>query len=105
MGGNEVLGEGDVAAKENVKAGQIVSIIELNDGVVSHAASRKLDNAGWRYDETEVALNELTREPDLIMFTKLEDWMVATRCTDRTIVQFQYFRAAEMDKRRLCRLR
>ena len=79
VGGNEVLGEGDVAAKENVKAGQIVSIIELNDGVVSHAASRKLDNAGWRYDETGVTLDELTREPDLIAFTNLEEWIVATK--------------------------
>ncbi len=40
MGGDEVLGEGDVPAKENVKAGQIVSIIDLHDGVVSHAASK-----------------------------------------------------------------
>ena len=77
--GNEVLGEG--AAKENVKAGQIVSIIELNDGVVSHAASRKLDNAVWRYGETELALDDLTREADRIMFAKLEEWVVATKGT------------------------
>ena len=79
MGGDEVLGEGDVPAKENVKAGQIVSIIDLHDGVVSHAASRKLDNAGWRYDETELTLDELKREPDLTAFTRLEEWMVATK--------------------------
>ena len=77
--GNEVLGEGDVAAKENAKAGQIVSIIELHDGVVSHAASRNLDNAGWRYDEGALTFDELTREPDLTAFTRLEEWMIATK--------------------------
>ena len=61
VGGDEVLGEGDVPAKENVQAGQIVSILDLHDGVVSHAASRKLDNAGWRYDETELTLDELRK--------------------------------------------
>ena len=93
VGGYEVLGEGDVAAKENVKAGQIVSIIELNDGVVSHAASRKLDNAGWRYDETELALDDLTRE------YVHEAGRVDSRderYADRTDMQFQYFRLAEM---------
>jgi len=79
IGGDEFLGEGDVPVKEHVKAEQIVSIIDLHDGVVSHAASRKLDNAGWRYDETELTLDELRREPDLAAFTNLEEWFVATK--------------------------
>jgi hypothetical protein len=80
VSGGEVLGEGEVPAKENVRAQQIVSIVELHDGVVSHAVSRKLDNAGWRYDESGLTLtDELRREPDLAMFTQLEEWMIASK--------------------------
>ncbi len=91
VGGDEVIGEGDIPAKENVKAKEIVSILELHDGVVSHAASRKLDNAGWRYDETGLSLEkELRREPDLSAFTRLEDWFVASHCVP--IERYGHFR-------------
>ncbi len=58
----------------------MVSILDMHDGVVSHAASRKLDNAGWRYDEEGFSVEqELRREPDLSAFTSLETWFTETQ--------------------------
>ena len=39
---------------ENIHARQIVTVVQLHDGIVSHAAARRLDRAGWKLDESDL---------------------------------------------------
>ena len=36
---------------ETIKFGQVICTVELNSGVLAHAAARRLDRAGWRIEE------------------------------------------------------
>ena len=51
-------------ALEQVAAKRILCVIQLHDGVMSHAAARQLDKAGWtwRQEELEVAMR-LVQQP------------------------------------------
>jgi hypothetical protein len=53
--GVEVMGQGDTPSLETVKVQQVLMVVQLHDGgVLSHAAARSLDKAGWRLDETDM---------------------------------------------------
>jgi len=50
QGGAESLEEG-APVLDRVGVKDILSDVELHDGVMSHAAARKLDRAGWRFEQ------------------------------------------------------
>ena len=47
--GVEVLASGSIPSTETVPVKRILFPVQLHDGVVSHAAARRLDHAGYRY--------------------------------------------------------
>ena len=49
--GTEVVEPGSNPSQETVTVQQLVMIVQLSSGVLSHAAARKLDRANWRLDE------------------------------------------------------
>ena len=61
--------EGPTTAKhsslETVTARRILCIVQLHDGVLSHAAARQLDKSGWRLDETD-----LTHAQDVVKLSE-----------------------------------
>ena len=50
--GVEVLGSGSNPSTETVPVKRIFFPVQLHDGVVSHAAARRLDQAGYRYERS-----------------------------------------------------
>ena len=50
--GVEVLGSGPNPSTETVHVKMILFPVLLHDGVVSHAAARRLDHAGYRYEQS-----------------------------------------------------
>ena len=42
----------DHPSLETLHPRQIMTVVQLHDGVLAHAAARKLDKAGWRLDES-----------------------------------------------------
>ena len=54
-GSGETLDAGEEPSTESVRAQDVILIVQLHDGgVLSHAAARSLDKAGWRLDETDM---------------------------------------------------
>ena len=56
--GQEVLGsagQGEKAALEQVLAKQIICVVELHTGVLSHSAANRLDRGRWKIEEGRVA--------------------------------------------------
>ena len=52
--GQEVLGSGATPAKETVPINRILFPVQIHDGVLGHAAARRLDQSGYRYDSEAV---------------------------------------------------
>ncbi len=48
-GGLEVLGNGSMPSTESVFVKRVLFPIQLHDGVIAHAAARRLDLGGYRY--------------------------------------------------------
>ena len=42
---------------------QVLLVVQLHDGVVSHAAARRLDKAGWKLDDEELHVEALVKGP------------------------------------------
>jgi len=51
-GGIEVLGSGSNPSTETIPVNRILFPLQLHDGVVAHAAARRLDHAGYRYEKS-----------------------------------------------------
>ena len=49
-GGVEVLGNGSMPSTENIPVKRVLFPVQLHDGVIAHAAARRLDHAGYRYE-------------------------------------------------------
>ena len=52
--GSEVLGTGAVPSKETVPVARILWPVQLNDGVLAHAAARRLGHAGYTFDDRDM---------------------------------------------------
>ena len=70
--GQEVLGsagEGEKAALEQVLAKQIICVVELHSGVLSHSVANRLDRGKWKIEEGRVRragnLKEIVMKVDL----------------------------------------
>jgi hypothetical protein len=73
--GEEVTAEGSLAAKETVTPKQILTVVEmLEGGVIGHAATRKVDKANWRFDESDVQIMLLCKAPSNLPAIKLQEW-------------------------------
>ena len=66
-GGSEVLGTGHTPSTETIPVKRILFPVQLHDGVIAHAAARRLDQMGYRYDrsETQEVLESWPRGPSL----------------------------------------
>jgi len=53
-GGIEVLGNGSHPSTETVNLKRLLFPVQLHDGVLAHAAARRLDHAGYRYERSVV---------------------------------------------------
>ena len=53
--GTIVTGSGSKPIQENVPVAQIVCVLQLHDGVISHACGRDLDRRGYRFADTELS--------------------------------------------------
>ena len=53
-GGSEVLGSGQNPSTETIPVKRILFPVQLHDGVIAHAAARRLDHMGYRYDRSEI---------------------------------------------------
>ena len=62
-GGHEVLDAGASPILEQITVQQVLLAVQLHDGVMSHAAARKLDKAGWKLDAEELHKEALVRGP------------------------------------------
>ena len=51
-GGVEVIGEGSSPSTETVPIKRVLFPVQLHDGVLAHAAARRLDHLGYRYDRS-----------------------------------------------------
>ena len=49
--GSEVLGSGSRTSEEQVAVNRIICTTQLHDGVIAHAVARRLDLAGYSFDE------------------------------------------------------
>ena len=65
-------------ALETLHCRQIMTTLQLHDGVLSHAAARRLDKSGWRLDESdlveEAAVVEVPREVAVASYARLEEF-------------------------------
>ena len=70
--------EAESPALETLHPRQIVTICQLHDGVLSHAAARQLDKHGWRLDESDLVqeadLPGPPAEPSVEAFARLEEF-------------------------------
>ena len=64
-GGHEVLDAGAAPSLEQITVQQVLAVVQLHDGVMSHAAARRLDKAGWTLDREELHVEALTVNPRL----------------------------------------
>ena len=53
-GGSEVLGSGHAPSTETIPVKRILFPVQLHDGVLAHAAARRLDHMGYKYDSSDV---------------------------------------------------
>ena len=60
-GGTEVLGSGSVPSTETVGLKRPLFPVQLHDGVLAHAAARRLDHAGYHYERGPIC--DLNGEP------------------------------------------
>ena len=67
-----VIGTGSKPAEETVEIKRILEPIQLHDGVISHAAARKLENRKFTFEEKLATLraggDEEVKEDELIAF-------------------------------------
>ena len=57
--GDQVRGAGEEPIKETKPLSYVLVVIDLLNGVMSHAAARRLDRAGWRVEEGAVCPGEV----------------------------------------------
>ena len=36
---------------ENIPIGKIIAVVQMHNGVIGHAVARRLDRAGWKFEE------------------------------------------------------
>ena len=60
-GGTEVLGSGSVPSTETVGIKRLLFPVQLHDGVLAHAAARRLDYSGYKYERGPIC--DLNGEP------------------------------------------
>jgi len=77
----ETLDAGEEPSTESVRAQDVILIVQLHDGgVLSHAAARSLDKAGWRLDETDMEFEaDLVHGPSDQSAARLEALVVAVQ--------------------------
>ena len=81
-GGQEHEGVEGRPSVENVAVKCVLATVQLHDGVMSHAAARRLGRAGWRLDKgsARVGLAALpTAEPESGIARKLETLATGSR--------------------------
>ena len=72
QGGAESAGPRALAqpSLEKVPAVQLILVVQLHDGVISHASARRLDRAGWRIREG------IARTPESVNVYRIrEEWL------------------------------
>ena len=55
-----MLDAGAAPSLEQITVQQVLAVVQLHDGVMSHAAARRLDKAGWTLDKEELHVEVLT---------------------------------------------
>ena len=91
--GTEMLEPGADPSQESVTVQQLVSVVQLHSGVLSHAAARRLDLAGWRLDEQglqhEMAVVSPPAEPSSSLAVRLEEFLGKIGTTPERSVRFE----------------
>ena len=79
--GMEVLGSGEKPSLERIHIRKVVTLVQLHNGVLGHAAARRLDKSDYRLDEEGLRYEaDLSRvkEPFLSDSARLEDLVSKT---------------------------
>ena len=90
--GIETLEPGDRPSKERLDISRVLSVVTLDrQGVMGHAAGRRLDNQGWRLDESQLPspAEVMLLEPVLPMAERLERVLFNTRTPADKAVRWQ----------------
>ena len=74
-GGVEVLGEGSTPSTETVPIKRLLFPAQLHDGVLEHAAARRLDHMNYQYEPA--AMLDLNGEPQGTQFNEASLELVA----------------------------
>ena len=65
--------------QETVAVRQIVTSVQLHEGILAHSVARRLDKSGWSLDEADAKVEPVLPEPSVAWNARLEQFVLVTR--------------------------